>query len=68
MDLAEAYIAKQDRTLAQHLRYAPSLRQRNQEARPLLALSMGLDTPAMGGEYGLRVYMDGSILPERSGP
>jgi len=25
-------------------------------------------TPRLGGEYGLKIYMDGTIVPERAGP
>jgi hypothetical protein len=70
LDLAEAYIARNRIDLSrQHLRSASLLYDNGiRKCGYYWHFQWAWTTPAMGGEYGLRVYMDGSILPERSGP
>ena len=70
MDLAEAYIAGNRIDLSrQYLRsaslhYDSGIKKRGHYWH----FQWAWRSPAMGGEYGLRVYMDGTILPERLGP
>jgi hypothetical protein len=70
MDLAEAYIAGNRIDLSrQYLRsaslhYDSGIKKRGHYWH----FQWAWRSPAIGGEYGLRVYMDGTILPERLGP
>jgi hypothetical protein len=70
LDLAEAYIAANRIDLSrQHLRSARLLYDEGEKRRGLYwHLQWAWASPAIGGEYGMRVYMDGTILPERLGP
>jgi hypothetical protein len=70
LDLAESYIAANRVDLTrQHLRSARLLYDEGKRRRGLYwHFQWAWTSPAIGGEYGLRVYMDGTILPERLGP
>ncbi len=70
LDLAEQYVAANRVDLSrQHLRSARLLYDEGSRRRgPYWHFQWAWTSPAMGGEYGLRVYMDGMILPERLGP
>lgn len=70
LDLAEGYVVANRIDLSrQHLRSALLLYDEGKRRRGRYwHFQWAWTSPAMGGEYGLRVYMDGTILPERLGP
>jgi hypothetical protein len=39
-----------------------------EKKRPYWRIHWTWATPRLGGEYGLKIFMDGTIVPERAGP
>jgi len=70
LDLAERYIAAHRIDVSgQHLtsvtlHYDPGTRRRGRYWH----FQWSWTSPAIGGEFGLRIYMDGTILVDRLGP